>query len=381
MKQLSPISLANENSYTFFHPVKKPYNFIVKILVVDQYVELSEEYYDVFDCGDSVIIGFREINGRPLPIEANPFCVQLERSSGESYLIEMEDFANIMEVFGILPARKSYLYWTMDSVVITDTFTENVYSAVSSRDRCDTVSPSYGPWRFEVRDGVKETSYDYEQIPQSSWFGLNRILTAPGDGHILRMTLTGDIGDWKNWPLTTVAGTSLVEAVQLMLHWAAIAQADSSIKERVAIKSKDFKNALNLSQDLINEINLYCPETSVSKYFSGEQNSRDRQDSSVECGPLFKEYLSKKICYSTLSSLVKNSPVSVTIDQETLSQDKEKISAQLLQFFHSNGIDYSSKSAKEMLMELWQKIDSGNWFNIDRRLERLLQKYIAITHE
>lgn len=381
MKNLSSLSSVFDNSYIFFHPIEKPYNFTIQSLIVDEYIDLNEDYYDVFDAGDSVIVGFREINGRPLSIESNPFCVKLVRDSGEEHIIEMEDFANVMELFGILPRRKSYLYWIMDSIIITDYFTEDVYSAVSSKERCDTVYRAYGPWRFEVRDGVKQTSYDYESIPQTSWFGLNRILTAPGDGHILRMTLTGDIGEWKDWPLTTVAGTSLVEAVQLMLHWAAISESDSSVTERVAIKSKDFKNVLNFSNELINEINLYCPTTSVSQYFAGVENSRERNDSSVECGPELKQFLKKRLCYSTLSSLVKNSSASVQIDAQVLQADFEKISSELLSALHTYQIQYDSKTEFELLSDLWEKIDSGDWSNKDRKLERILQKYIASTYE
>lgn len=377
MKTLLPLNEVFDSEYLLFHVVEKPFNFVLETLVVDEYVLLDENYYDFFDSGNYVIIGFKNINGQFLPPTSSVFVTRIKRESGETHIIQMEDFSNILEIFGIVNPRSSYLYWVMDSLIISNVFDGKTYSAVPAKNRCDVDNPSFGPWRFEVRDGVYETSYDYEKIPKSAFFTTARVLSAPTNGHIVRLSITGDIDGWHNQPITTVAGTSFTEALQIMRHWSMIYNADTSIDERIAIQCNKFDKFLNFSDEIINELDMYCPTTSVSRYFSGLENSRDRQNAPVEAGNELKKYLAKHYCYPTLSSLFKYSNVQLTIDEEILRRDFENISIKLMVFLENNQIQHSEKSVFDLLNELTNEIDSGNWSSFDRKYEQVLLRYIA----
>lgn len=372
MKNVENIELINLKKYKFYYAYPKPFDFELYTFSGNDYVKMDESVYDIFDGGDSLILAFVEP-----PPHISPYVCYLERD-GSKQAIEFEYYSNIQELFGKVPPRASYLYWIMDSVIVTDKFTNDTYSAVSLNDRCDSKAPTYGPWRFEVSDGVKPTSYDYDKIPRSSWAGLVRLVSEPSNGHILRMTLVGDISGWKDWPLTTVAGTSMIEAIQLMRHWSALAQDPWNSNENTAIMSNKFNNALNLDEDIILELNQECPSTSVSNFVIGNENSREREDSSVVLGPEMAKFMLNRICHSSLSSLKTNSPYSIDIPQSILDQDIEKINIELYNSFIENEIDYTDKTAIELLNEVQEKIDSGIISNNIRKYEKALLNYIAI---
>lgn len=377
MNPLIDINKIFDSDYLLFYPVIKPYDFEIQHLVVDSFETLDSEYYDVFDAGDSVIIGFKNINGQFLPSVSSVFITKIVRESGKSQIIEMEDFSNMLEIFGLVANRNSYLYWVMDSVIISDVFDNKTYSAVKSQDRCDVVNSSYGPWRFEVRDGIYETSYDYDAIPRSSFFNTARIISSPGDGHIIRLAITGDISAWTEQPITTIAASSIVEAMQIMRHWSFIYNMDKSISERVAVQCSKFDDNIAIPQNVIESIDLTCPNTTVSKYFSGIKNSREKESFNQEAPEQVKNYLLNRVCYSTISSLYKNCKIPVSIDQSIINRDKENVSVELMLFLENNDIQHSDKSVYDLLNELVEKVDSGNWTKLDRVYEKKLFKYIA----
>lgn len=371
MKSVQNINLINLNKYRFYYAYSKPYDFKIFTLAGKEYVEMDESVYDIFDAGESLIIAFIEP-----PINMSPYVCYIDRN-GQKQAVEFEFYSNIQELFGKVPARSSYLYWTMDSVIVTEKFTNDVYSAVTLGDRCDTKAPTYGPWRFEVSDGVKEASYDYNKIPRTSWAGLSRIISEPGNGHILRMTLIGDIDGWKDWPLTTVAGTSLVEAIQLMRHWSMLTEDPWNSNEHTAVMSKKFDTALSLSEEIVAELDAECPTTSVSKFITGDPNSRDRTDCSVVLGENMKNYMLKRICHSSLTSLHKNSPYPTVIPQSVLDKDMVKVSSELYNSVIENEIDHEGKEPIDLLIEVQNQIDSGIYTMNSRKYEKMLLNYIA----
>lgn len=371
MKPLMSLNSITTENYKLFYAYPKPYDFTLHTYSGQNYVPLTEDAYDVFDGGDSVVICFKQP-----PVEVSPYVAYIERD-GVRHAVEFEYFSNIQELFGRVPPRSSYLYWIMDSVIVTEKFTKDVYSAVSLKDRCDSYAPTYGPWRFEPSDGVKPTSYDYEAIPQSSWFGLNRIISEPGSGHILRMTLVGEIEDWVNWPLTSVAATSLIEAIQLSRHWAMTTEEPWNSSERIAAMSKKFVNELDFDLNLKDELDSACSETVVSRYLKGDEESRKRDSLSCVIGENLSAYMLERICHSSLSSLAKHSLFDVQIPSEILKDDKKKVDSELFNFLIKNEIDFEGETPLALLVELREKVDSKNFSNVDRQYERVLHNYIA----
>lgn len=372
MKNVENIELINLKKYKFYYAYSKPFDFELYTFSGNDYVKMDESVYDIFDGGDSLILAFVEP-----PPHVSPYVCYLERN-GIKQAVEFEYYSNIQELFGKVPPRASYSYWTLDSVIVTDKFTNETYSAVALNDRCDSKAPTYGPWRFEVSDGVKPTSYDYDKIPRSSWAGLVRLISEPSSGHILRMTLIGDNSGWKDWPSTTVVGTSMIEAIQLMRHWSILAQSPWNSNEHVAIMSNKFDNAIDLNQDIIAELDNECPSTCVSNFIVGNPNSRQREDSSVVLGPEMSNFMLNRICHSSLSSLKLNSPHSVDIPQSILDEDLEKINLDLYNSIIENQIDHNGKTPLQLLTEIQQIIDSGIISNSIRKYEKTLLNYIAI---
>lgn len=359
------------NDYILISALPTTSDISVKSFKGTTYTEVDETLYDLVSAGPATIIAFKQLSPY-----FSPFTVYVEYDSVRQAL-ELTDYARVQELFGTVPYKNSYVYWLLDSVVIGEVYTKNTYSAIPAKNRCDVIEPTYGPWRFEVRDGIKNSLYDTVVLPQSAWADAVMIISEPGCGHIVRLTMTGDVESLKHWPSATVTADTLIESVQLLKHWSLLNSEPWNSTERVSVMSKKFTDELSLSNELNNEIDEMCPETAISKFIMNQESAREHIDSPIIVGDKLNSYLKTRLCYSSLSALVKHSPVNVEIPEEILNNDLTVLELKLYKYFVDNNLEYGNKTEYELLTEVQTKIDSGNYHVTDKKFEKLLLELIA----
>jgi hypothetical protein len=185
---------------------------------------------------------------------------------------------------------------------------------------------------------------------------------------------------YRDWPAVSGVSKTLMGAMKLIIEWASLASDPFSLDDEMVIDSKNFLEALQLEQEIIDEISQYQEDMPVYRYLKNVNNVRHNFEESGTISPLFRNWLLSKFRYVSLNSLVANYPGVVDIDSLVLETENTAIEIVINETRETLELNNETTTVAALL-EYIDNTSTGNPKNLNRsdgiKARKAIVSYLA----
>ena len=313
-------------------------------------VEYTE--YDTFVADDKTIIAFKDFSiGK---VEYNYVLISNEKES----IVQWATYESVYRQLNQKQIDTHDVYAVLDSVSMPNLMaSSHVPTIVSYEQRCDT--HSYGMMPYAITDGVKTSVMDPDVVNGKNIKSLIPILSVCGASHIEYFAIEGAGTSHQDWPCVTGMSKTFMGAMKLIIEWASLSDEPFNLNDEIIVDSKNFLDALELGQNIIDEISEHQEDMPVYRYLKNVDNARTGFEEATTISPLLHAWLRKKIRYSSLNSLVAQYPEELNINSTVLQTEKASIEEKIYEYCAILEIDDKNITPEEILTAIEYSDGSG----------------------
>ena len=332
-------------------------------------------HYDLYDLGDKTLIAFTKIR-----FFGTDFVFRVvsenftENISSENYeflsdiLDESYDQSNY--VFSIMHSCASY----KEVIGDRDTYVED------SR-RCDI--DDFAAVNFQdIIPGEESDLLDINYFNNHNILGWALCLASMGNIYIVKLEL-GEIQDraYKDWSASTIMGQTFMHTIKMAYEWNALAEEPWSSSQTIALKCNSAFKEFNMPQEVLDEISLLSPSTSIEMYLSGDEDPRRSIVENKTIPPNFKKWYMLQLRYRTIYSLVNNYPELLSIPQSMIDKEVEFFETTVSDFLLKNALDPDTTSCTDILKNIYEFNSYEQHKNKNNSVDDIIIKYFALQEE
>ena len=312
-------------------------------------VEYTE--YDTFVADDKTIIAFKDFSiGK---VEYNYVLISNEKES----IVQWATYESVYRQLNQKQIDTHDVYAVLDSVSMPNLMAVHVPTIISYDKRCDT--NSYGVFPYQLTDGVKPSVSDPSVVNGQNIKSMIPFLSVCGAAHIEYFAIEGAGTSHQDWPCVTGMSKTFMGAMKLIIEWASLSDEPFNLNDEIIVDSKNFLDALELGQNIIDEISEYQDDMPVYRYLKNVDNARTGFEETTTISPLLHAWLRKKIRYSSLNSLVAQYPEELNINSTVLQTEKASIEEKIYEYCAILEIDDKNITPEEMLAAIEHSDGSG----------------------
>lgn len=209
--------------------------------------------------------------------------------------------------------------------------------------RCD--NSAYGPLGYNVgKDLDKPILKTLSQIKV-----YEPILSINGVGHLIyaSMDIPEDTTEYliNGNPIPFYART-LSEALKQLVEWSAVTDAPFNNEQEMACDAKQFLEYYKFDPELVSD----QVDMQVFEYLKGNDDARKRPNNIQPTNELIKEFVKKRICFSTLSALLTLYPDAWDI-QEVIEKENIEFPEEINRFFRQFIMEDMKWSDKDFVLK------------------------------
>ena len=298
--------------------------------------------YDSFIADDKTIIAFThfEITNT----EYNYILI----SNGKESLVQWSPFEYLSKQLNQTEIEDTDIFCILNSVSVPNLIDTTPHKlGLPYEERCDL--SNYGAIEYDLTDGDKEFVMDPSSINMQTIKFIMPILNVTGVQYIEYFRVEGMGTSYRDWPAVSGVAKTLMGAMKLIIEWASLADDPFSLNDEMVVDSKNFLEALELEQAIIDEISQYQEDMPVYRYLKNVNNVRHNFEESGTISPLFRNWLLTKFRYVSLNSLVANYPEVINIDSVVLETENTAIESVIQETYEILQLNGESMTATTLL--------------------------------
>ena len=311
-------------------------------------IEYTE--YDIFIADNYQIVAFRNFN-----VSQTDYNYVLIDEEGELIVQWMpyEHFYEYAFMFNHLEADTFSFY---NSVSMKQQVALNAVTAWDYKNRCET--HLYMAMGYKAEDGIKPFVVDFAKFNNNTIKRVAALLNVAGTSSVSYMRVSGIETSYRDWPAVSGMSKTFMGCMKLVTEWASLAEEPFNVTDEIVIDAKNYLEAMKMPPEVINEINEYQENMPVYRYLLGVDNPRHGFVEQTDISPLLLNWLSKKLRYVSLNSLVANYPEKIIIDSSVLSIENSQIES----IIYKTCLDFKIDSSNTTAKEIFEFIDNPeNW--------------------
>jgi hypothetical protein len=324
---MSDISLIEIANYKCYYGIDGTDDFKLYTPTPSGNIEYTE--YDTFTSAGKTIIAFKELD--PYSGDFNYILVR----NNEESIIDTICYDDILQHLSKDGIKEQDMYCIMPSRVMTPAFVKT--EALQLVDRCD--AGKYGPAMLLLEDGVRPTPTDISLFNKINKVAI--LLAVGGVGNIVYGAVP-TLGDsFRDWPAVSSMSKTLTGLMKLIIEWASLADEPFNSNDRVALMCKNYLDALQIPENVLNEISEYQEDMPLYRYLQNQENASRGFIEQTTVGPLFLNWIKNTHRYRTLNALVHNHPSPPVVPEEILSLERQYIESKIYEICIKYGIELS----------------------------------------
>jgi hypothetical protein len=274
--------------------------------------------YDLFTADDKTIIAFKHFE--IAKTEYNYLLV----SDGKESIVQWTPFEYVSKHLNQTEIEDTDIFCILNSVSVPNLIDTTPHKlGLPYEERCDLAN--YGAIEYDLIDGDKEFVMDPSSINMQTIKFILPILNVTGVQYIEYFRVEGMGTSYRDWPAVAGVAKTLMGAMKLIIEWASLANDPFNLDDEMVTDSNNFLEALELGQEVIDEISEYQEDMPVYRYLKNVNDARHNFEESCIVSPLFRNWLLAKFRYVSLNSLVANYPEVINIDNLVLETENTAI--------------------------------------------------------
>jgi len=336
-------------------------------------------HYDLYEIEDHVLIAFTKMF-----FFKTEFVYRI-KSENYSQDINAETFESLEDILSGDYDKESHTFILHNSVanVSEDEHGEWFGSAIDPKRRCDLIDDNYAsmPFADANKEGAPDI-VDRDYLGNDGVLGWQLVLASMSNLYIAKLT-HGSITDraYKDWPGRVFMSQTFPHILKMAYQWSILAEDPWNSNDTIAIKCKKAFQDWDIPSDAIQELIDSQPSTVLEHYFNGNEDPRQSIVEPAELGSKFKKWFMLNIRYRTLSSLLENFPLPISIPQSIIDKEKEFFESKIYEFAVNNSLDLETVSSVDILDMIYNSSDYLDDRRKNNTIEDIVLKYFSRTEK
>lgn len=341
---------------------------------------LKEQFhYDLYEIEDYVLIAFTAMF-----ILKSEFVYRIV-SENYSQDINSETFESLEDILSGDYDKESHTFILHNSIanISKDEHGEWLGSAIDPKRRCDVIDDHYISMPFV--DANKESApdiLDRNYLGNDGVLGWQLVLASMSNLYIAKLTHR-PITDraYKDWPGRVFMSQTFSHILKMAYQWSILAEDPWNSSDTIATKCKRAFQDWDIPSDAIQELIDSQPSTVLEHYFNADEDPRQSIVEPAELSVKFKKWFMLNIRYRTLSSLVENFPLPISIPQSIIDKETQFFQSKIYEFVVDNSLDLETVSSVDILNIIYNSSvyldDKGK----NNTIEDIVLKYFSRTEK